>query len=198
MVKASLFLIISLGICFYMHGQNSITNSQVEETLIDLRYSLLKVDSIRFEKDWQFVCKNDSLFVIYLLKQQSQTTFIEWGIVPRLVKKGQMPAFFNDLNAANFSAIYLISAIFYRDYYFCTLPVIYNNDKILYSKTEKKHIKSENSFLRYQTTEDEIFLAWKSIIKWIKMDAIKRRKTRPLSLENLFFYGETGGLINGK
>jgi hypothetical protein len=184
-----------------------------------------QIDSIvAFNSHFESVCLNGMNLIEYLLTYENDFS-TKKDIVIKGERKQTCLCFTDNrisyyvktmvpITNNSICALYLISAIYYNNYYFASDIVLYDNDKIKYDTTRDKYYKyyvgnsdyTENYFdslnMNYQTQQHDLERAWKAVNEWYKrnknhsLEEIRKHKDRPLHNTSLYWYGEDGGKAN--
>lgn len=204
-IKLSLFiyLIILLNGCsnnkknIILKDNNSSYNN-IECLIIDYEIARLSMNHDSVISKWNEVVENgvkviDYYSLLYLKNEINNYYFL----APRTGGQLKETAY-KEINS-KVKILYLLIALYYNDFDFAMLPILYTNNDCYYNE-EEHCFKLNEKLIMYKSSEKNIIRAWEYFIRWrlkYKNKSMEqlRQCERPMPCD-LYWLGDTVGLIS--
>jgi hypothetical protein len=182
-----------------------IVNDSFKDELQKLaRYAYHEKDSLNFSQTWNDIIKNDSLYIEYLYKRIYETHRDDtWTYFTDRMRKEHRTER-HEKSAIQKIALFLITAIYYKDYSFAFSMSLYNNDSLIHADFFGKkywcehygNIKVYNSTFPWEVKQaQELIESWIIELREKGLPKLRKNKIRPFQNSSLYWYGEKEGKI---
>lgn len=187
---------------------NNISNEDSLRSIIStlekkMESSMIAQDSMQFVEAWDQLDEMDTALIsFYVNCWKSDKWNDDWSIILGNTAELDIGGGILSIDPnPKMSSLYLISALYYEDYFFATIPLLYDTSEVVYNDSTDEYL-FQNVINSTVIGRKHLDRCWSFTVNWLEKNKNKnmnelRNQGRPLP-SDIFWLGEPEGSINGE